>query len=221
MDEKTILDEITTDIPADPQPKAIDEQKPTVSTEETIPKTDNEPAEVAKPATAFTEFQSVPPQQINPSDLLGNTPVIEPAPAPQPTIDPVTGEPIKRGRGRPPGARNKSVSQIVEGAEQVNQVDYALMSGALFDMSTGALSTMFGPEWMPKSAQEREHVILPLMVYLKSKQVQDIPPGMMLTIIVCAYAAPRLREPSTASKLGAMWVWLKSKIIRKKKAIAP
>ncbi len=221
MDEKTILDEITTDIPAEPQPKVVDEATPVNATKTAIPAADNEPAEVAKPSPAFTEFQQLPPQQVNPSDLLGNAPIAEPAPAAQPSVDPATGEPIKRGRGRPPGAKNRSVSQIVEGAEQVNQVDYALMSGALFDMSTGALSTMFGPEWQPKSAQEREHVIMPLMHYLKSKQVQDIPPGMMLTIIICAYAAPRLREPSTASKLSAMWVWLKSKIIRKKKVIAP
>ena len=33
---------------------------------------------------------------------------------------------------------------------------------------------------------------------------QSVPPGVVLAIVVCAYAAPRLREPATKEKIAGL-----------------
>lgn len=102
-------------------------------------------------------------------------------------------------------------------------VDYDLMAATVFDMSTGLLTTTFGPEWQPRPAQqpgqpdEREIVCGALKHYFKSKNAQDIPPGLMLTAVVIAYAGPRLRAPNTASKLQMAWTWVKLKLSKLRK----
>lgn len=114
-------------------------------------------------------------------------------------------------------------------AEQVEMVskvvDYDVMAATVFDMSVGLLTTTFGPEWQPRPAQqpgqpgERDAVCYALKHYFASKQAQDIPPGLMLTAVVIAYAGPRLRAPNTANKLQMAWTWFKLKLskFRKKK----
>lgn len=94
-------------------------------------------------------------------------------------------------------------------------VDYKLMSEATFDLSVGVLSNSLGPEWQPKTPEERQSVCTALETYFKFKQVKDLPPGLALTIVVVAYSAPRLKEPSTSSKLRLAWTWIKVKILRK------
>lgn len=187
--------------------------------------------EATSVATAPTTFF-----EVGESDLLGNVPPTPPAPA---NVPPET--PKKRGPGRPPGSKNKrpgnasgeapsntpelfneaeSVSQVpnigdLQAAAEVVNVDYVLMADATFDMSAGILATTLGPEWNPKSPEERDMICKPLATYYKSKGVQDLPPGLMLTIVICAYAAPRMREPSTSSKLRVFWAWLKERVRRK------
>jgi hypothetical protein len=109
-------------------------------------------------------------------------------------------------------------------AEMVSRVvDYDVMAATVFDMSTGLLTTTLGPEWQPRPAQEpgkpgeRDMVCMALKVYFQSKQAQDIPPGLMLTAVIIAYAGPRLRAPSTSSKLQMAWTWLKLKLSKFKK----
>jgi hypothetical protein len=101
--------------------------------------------------------------------------------------------------------------------EQV--VNYDVMAVSVFDMSTGVLTMIFGNEWQPKSQEEKQMVCTGLKTYFQSKQMQDLPPGLMLTAICLAYAAPRLREPNTSSKLAMAWAWCKMKVssFRKKK----
>jgi hypothetical protein len=97
-------------------------------------------------------------------------------------------------------------------------VNYQAMSELIFDTSTGALAKMLGPEWLPSSKEERAAVTTAGKVYLASKQFPDIPPGMMLILVVSIYCAPRFREPSTSSKLSAGWTWVKVKVFRRKLA---
>lgn len=135
---------------------------------------------------------------------------------PQPAQAAVNGEPVKRGRGRPKGSTNRpqaDFSDVTAAAAATTLVDYKLMAGALFDMSAGVLTNTLGPEWQPRSVEERGTVCSALEIYLQTKQAKDIPPGLMLTIVVVAYAAPRLQAPSTKEKLMPMisWGWLKVK----------
>jgi SAM-dependent MidA family methyltransferase len=95
-------------------------------------------------------------------------------------------------------------------------VDYKAMSEMLFDMSTGVAATSLGQEWLPKSVEERQMVCKPLAAYMKSKEMKDLPPGVVLSFVVLAYSMPRFAQPSTKEKLVRGWFWLKSKLQRKK-----
>ena len=95
-------------------------------------------------------------------------------------------------------------------------VDYATMAGLTFDVSVGVLTTVFGPEWQPRSPEEKATVVGPLAAYMKAQGMTDLPPGVVLAIVAVAYSAPRLQATSTKQKITGAWLWLKSKIFRKK-----
>ncbi len=199
--------------------------EPVQALPEPIPEPKTAPAPVPEPIVetipiteSVKQPESVPVIEtviIEPEQLLGDL-----APTPETIVE--TDE--KRGRGRPQGAKDKeprkkqkSDSVIPEAQPvQVNQADYQLMSEMLFDSGTNSLAVLFGPEWQARDPNERSAVCNALVAYLKAKQVQDIPPGMMLTIVLIAYSAPRMRAPSTAGKLKAGWFWLRNKFGKKK-----
>lgn len=171
--------------------------------------------EPATPVSAGSLVESAPAN--GPELPLGNVgsppPISEPPPA------------GKKRIGRPPGTKNKPKADFGDvesiaavAAEPVKPpVDYAAMSGAVFDMATSTLGIALGPEWLAKSPEEKQMVCVPLQAYFASKQVEDLPPGLMLTFVLVAYSVPRMKEPPTAGKLRLGWQWLKSKLRRKKK----
>ncbi len=121
----------------------------------------------------------------------------------------------------PPG---DSVSQV---ADLLNQptasnlpVNYQLIASAVFDMSANGLAMGLGPEWQPQNPQERKMVVDCMAVYFESKEIKDLPPGLMLTMVIGMYALPRLNKPSTASKIRIGWTWVKEKFRRKSKPVA-
>lgn len=171
------------------------------------------PATPAIPITETGEIPAqptIPVQQIDPANLIGDLGI--------PVIEAPKTEQTKRGPGRPRGTRNRSGgSEIGDiNAEDVPQVDYALMSSMCFDMGTNALSMVFGPEWQPNSEQEKNAVVASLASYMRAKEVKDIPPGMMLCFILAVYSAPRLRHQTTGGKLKLWFMWVRSKLTRKK-----
>lgn len=130
--------------------------------------------------------------------------------------------------GRKVGSKNAPAkpdfSDVINKTAESAVTDYQLMSSMMFDMTTGTMANIFGPEWLPRpddpnnpmaGSKERDNMIMVVKSYLQSKQVKDIPPGMMLTIVAIAYSAPRLRAPATASKIKASYYWFKSKFARK------
>ncbi len=138
--------------------------------------------------------------------------------------------PPKRGRGRPPGTKNKKTESASEesfvpssASEAPKQsVNYDAMATALFHMGTGTLAQVLGPEWLPREPGpgipgEVEIIVPAIKRYIESKQMSDLPPGMMLTVVLIAYAAPRFSAPNTKQKVQGTWLWLKSKFGRKKK----
>lgn len=187
------------------------------------------PPESPAPATAPKLNEAA---IISEEDLLGNQTIIpeaQPIPA-----TPANGEVVKPKMGRPPGSKNRHSKRRADGSfaasseteslipnigeiERVAELvpaDYKLMAEATFDLTTGVAATALGPEWSPKSEDERSMVTVPLAVYMKYKGMQDIPPGMALALVCTAYAAPRLREPSTAGKLRIFWAWSKEQVRR-------
>lgn len=102
---------------------------------------------------------------------------------------------------------------IVDGGigTETTPTDYQQLAEVSFDMGTSTLSMVLGPEWQPKSKDERASVCVALETYYRTKQVGDMPPGVMLCFVLLAYSAPRLREPSTQEKLKIGFAWLKNR----------
>lgn len=173
-------------------------------------------------------------QPLNPMTVLGqlSNPPLQPPPE-APGLGAAPGEPLKSKRGgwRPGSGRKRkelepSFDDLKPAEPLPPPIDYALLAKQMFDVSTGTMVMIFGPEWKPNSDAEREAVCGPLQAYLHSKQVQDIPPGIMLSIVILAYSAPRLRGPNTAPKLKILggkiklgWLWLKSKFPRRHRPV--
>ncbi len=89
---------------------------------------------------------------------------------------------------------------------------FEVMGQMTFDVSTGALSTIFGPEWQPKNPDERLAVSQAFAEYYRIKGIKDLPPGWMLLAVCLAYSAPRLGHNNTRSKLVLAWQWTKVKV---------
>lgn len=127
----------------------------------------------------------------------------------KPDFSDVTGEPVN-------GAKQPDFSDVLGQTAQATGTDYGVLASLFFDTGTGVATTIFGPEWQPRNPEEKAMVTGPLAVYLKSRGMTDLPPGVVLSIVCLAYSAPRLQAPSTKQKLGLWWMWVKSKIFRKK-----
>ena len=138
------------------------------------------------------------------------------------------------GAGRPPKTEGASTGPVFgdkppEPAKP--PVDYMALSAMMFGMTTNVLAQTLGPEWLPRPGtpeQQRpglapipgmpgeDQMIVPVLAkYLESKQMPDLPPGIMLTLVLAAYAAPRFREPATKEKIKGVWFWVRSKFGRK------
>ena len=152
----------------------------------------------------------------------------------------------KRGRGRPKGSTKKEPiippadfadvpkgettegaagpvteegeeqPQQPEGKVQIGAQSYENLAQMIFDTSTGIAQMTLGPEWAPRDSAERAGVVQPLARYLETQELKDIPPGVLLTMVVVAYSAPRITQPSTKARLAMGWLWLKSKFQKRK-----
>lgn len=198
---------------------------------EPAPAPDPEPTPEATPAEAPKETPqpvATPATVVTPSQLVADQ-------IPSPVLPPVPGGEPKRGRGRPPGQKNKpkpgeaGASQIVipteeAGAEnngenpqpELAAVNYRQLAEVSFDLTTNTLAGLVGPEWRSTDPAEREGVLKPLEVYFASKKMEDIPPGAVLCFALASYAAVRMRAPATRSKIAFGWSWLKYKISGKR-----
>lgn len=110
-----------------------------------------------------------------------------------------------------------SFADVLSQPESPSGPDYSQLAGMTFDMSVGMATMIFGPEWQPRSPDEKAVVVAPLAAYMKSKGMSDLPPGMVLSLVCIAYAAPRLQAPTTKQKVVGIWLWIKSKFGRKHK----
>lgn len=65
-----------------------------------------------------------------------------------------------------------------------------------------------GDEWTP-DASERSYMVDAWTKYFESKQIADIPPGLILVTALVSYAAPRFSKPVTQGRVKRAMVWLK------------
>jgi hypothetical protein len=119
---------------------------------------------------------------------------------------------LPRNRSGKPAAQPQSQSVVADVTNSVAATDHTAIAEMAFGLSTGILSQVLGPEWQPRNEQERQLIVVPLAAWMKSKDVRDIPPGLMLCLAIGAYSAGRINQPSTASKLKLGWQWVKVKV---------
>jgi hypothetical protein len=146
------------------------------------------------------------------------------------------GRPRKDGTKPAQDPKTQSSGPVFEKAiqkEPEKPVDYAALAQLMFVIGTSTLAQIFGPEWLPRPRTpeqqrpglapipavpgEEDMIMPPLAKYLETQGVKDIPPGVMLCIVLGAYVAPRLNAPNTREKLKGVWYWIRSKFPKKKK----
>lgn len=127
---------------------------------------------------------------------------------------------------KPPSAQPEQKADfkdLEETGKEMTVIDYGKAAGVTFDFTTNLLAATLGPEWMPRppieagKPGERDMVVNALGVYMEAQGIPDIPPGMMLLCVCCIYAGPRLHAATpTRTKLRMAWLWLKTKLFRRK-----
>ncbi|HEY4799661.1 MAG TPA: hypothetical protein VII99_11335 [Bacteroidia bacterium] len=190
----TFIDEITV---AKPPQKTVETPKPAAT-----------PAPVETPKPAATPAPAVTPTEVPIGDEKDNE-----------TTNGVSGENQNpppadepRKRGRPAGSRNAPKPPNIFGALDQFDPKTVAVSEMTFDLCTGSLTMFFGPEWQPRSPEERAMVVAALATYYKEKGEIDIPPKLALVLICAAYAGPRFAVPNTRNKIRLLVTWLKFKI---------
>ena len=83
-------------------------------------------------------------------------------------------------------------------------------------MLTSVSVMIGGEEWKPiKNAQygvdEQEGLNEAFADYFEAKEMEDIPPGMVLAMVMLSYAGPRFAMPKTQSRVGKLKDWFASK----------
>jgi hypothetical protein len=147
------------------------------------------------------------------------------APSPIPEIasadELLTGTSAPRGRGRPPGVKNKpkvEPAALVAGADPQA---YHVTADFIFTMATNTLAMTLGPEWQPREItapdgvtkiSEKKMVVDALENYLRDKKIPDLPPGVALCCFCAIYAAPRFApQHPTRNKLKLAWAFWREK----------
>jgi len=137
----------------------------------------------------------------------------------------VTGN-FQKKRGRKAGnTPTKHVSRV--GAPTQDKQDVAKVSNyRAIGQATAESIFMIGrviggDDWTPikdeaTGTDERAQMSDAWTQYAEAKQWKDIPPGVLVSIVMCGYIGPRLATPKTKTRVKVAWLWLKDKFARKK-----
>lgn len=120
-----------------------------------------------------------------------------------------------------PDAPENGAQATGEMGEEKSAVNYRQLAEVCFDLSTNTAGAIIGPEWRSSGPAEREGMLVPLEMYLRSQEVKDIPPGAILCFAIAGYVTARLQVPNTRTKLNLAWAWIKSKMPGKRKSFTP
>lgn len=117
------------------------------------------------------------------------------------------GKPVANSAGT--STTTSQVKIVRDDNPEVATPDYTQLAGLTFDMSVSSLQVIFGDEWKPENAEERNAVVGAVAKYMQAKGVQDIPPGVLVAFVVAAYAGKRVTHPNTKTKLINAYVKIK------------
>lgn len=179
-----------------------DNPNETVSPEPVIRKANDLISETVTPPDGLTKLE--PPKPVEPPKIVH---LNQPNETEQPRavgIDDLFSQPGETARKPDPVQPQEIEAPQKRGRKPKPvgpPVDYGKLANVMFDMGVGLLTTGFGPEWQPENPDERQMIIDPLATYLESQGFTDLPPGVVLSIVVIAYSAKRIHHPNTKAKL--------------------
>jgi hypothetical protein len=81
-------------------------------------------------------------------------------------------------------------------------------------MVVGICRGLFDADEWESTKDEDNLMVEAWYVYLLSRGQTEIPPGLFLCVALGSYALPRLRQPKTAEKVGAIKAWIVLRVIK-------
>jgi len=137
----------------------------------------------------------------------------------------VTGN-FQKKRGRKAGAGpTKHISKVGAPTQDKqtapNTSNYRAIGQATAESVFMIGRVLGGDHWAPikddaTGTDERSQMADAWTQYAEAKQWKDIPPGVLVSIVMCGYIGPRLATPQTKTRIKVVWLWLKDKFARKK-----
>lgn len=126
---------------------------------------------------------------------------------------------LRKRPGRKGGAASGARSQVSapSATTQFSGQDKTRASGVqTARMMTGVAVMLGGDEWRPMKSKEHgidEQASLEeaFADYFEAKEMDDIPPGLALTMVMLSYAAPRFAMPKTKSRVSKVKDWFAAK----------
>lgn len=122
--------------------------------------------------------------------------------------------PLGKFRKKRGASKVSTVSNAQEQQDKINNAKAA--ASAAVDMSLQSLELLLGPEWKPiqqDGIDERANLKAATANYFIAKDINDFPPGVALTVVVMAYAMPRVTTgKETKTRLAKAKVWAAEKL---------
>lgn len=117
---------------------------------------------------------------------------------------------FKRGAKANPD-RARGINIPGQGELSLDEPSPLAKTAALGYIQTGVM--VFGAEWLPDpTKREQEFLTQAFHDFFVAHEMEDLPPGLALAVACFAYAAPRMHQPATQSKLHQISTWVQLKI---------
>lgn len=110
---------------------------------------------------------------------------------------------VKRGKGLKQSSVGKPDHATGEGQSQACGITTAEL---IFVMGV----VIGGEDWLPEN-HERLYMQDAWSQYFEKKGIQDLPPGILIATAMVSYVVPRLTKPTTQTRLGKAWRWVKNR----------
>lgn len=101
-------------------------------------------------------------------------------------------------------AADKAAKKNAEEKAAALKAECDAVASMFVTMVTSIAAKGIGPEWNPEEA-EQAMLVSAGSRYMQSKGITDVSPGVMLTIVCLAYAAPRMKHENTRLKLAEIF----------------
>lgn len=147
-----------------------------------------------------------------------------------------TGNPILTNKGKlrikpkPGGGASKPKSaSSIGGVDSQSEPDFSYAKEEAAIIATGQSAAaltfvigmaIFGADGAP-SNDEKEQITYAYQTYFKAKNIQDLPPGIVLVTALATYALPRALKPANSKKFSGWYGKVKGAVTRDRTPKSP